>query len=65
MVIDKNIIISVFFVRKKGYINLVRKSVHCPSVPVCVCYVHTAVMFLVNGSSPKPLDVATANFACA
>ena len=28
-------------------------------------YIQTAVMFLVNASPPKPLDVAIANFAGA
>ena len=35
---------------------------------VCSCvrmYLRTAVMFLVNAISPRPLDVATANFAGA
>ena len=44
-----------FFFRKKGYINLVPKSVCSPSV--CA-----SVTFLVNVSPTKLLDVATSNF---
>ena len=47
------------------YISLVPKSVRacvCACVCACAC---TTVMFLVNASSPKPLDVATANSAGA
>ena len=45
------IIIPAFFLRKKGYINFVPKSVRHPSV-------RPSVMFLVNESPPKPLDIA-------
>ena len=55
-----------FFLYKTGYINSVPKSVRRPSVHACIrSYVRTAVMSLVNASPPKPLDVATANFAGA
>ena len=57
----KDIILPTFFFRKKGYINFVPKSVH-----VCMgAYMRTAVMSLVDASPPKPLDIATANFAGA
>ena len=49
------VIIPAFFFKKKGYINFVPKSVGRPSV--CL-----SVTFLVNGSPPKLLDVATSNF---
>ena len=47
------------FFRKKGYINFVSKSVRLPSVCSCV---RPSVMFLVNLSPPKLLEVATSNF---
>ena len=50
------------FNRKKGYINLVPKSVHLSSVCLCVC---ANVRFLVNVSPPKPLDKPTSNFTGA
>ena len=53
------IIIPAFFVRKKGYINFVSKSVRLPSVRPSV---RPSVTFLVNVSPPKPLEVATSNF---
>ena len=53
------IVIPAFFFRKKGYINFVSKSVRRPSVRPSV---RTSVMFLVNVSPPKPLEVATSNF---
>ena len=53
------IISAFFFFRIKGYINFVSKSVRRPSVCPCVC---PSVTFLVNVSSPKPLEVATSNF---
>ena len=50
------------------FFNLVPKPVHHLSVRVyvrmCVC-VWLSIMFLVNASPPKPLDVATSNFADA
>ena len=52
-------VIPVFFFRKKGHINFVPKSVRRPSVRPCVC---ASVMFLVNVSPPKRLDLATSNF---
>ena len=47
-----------FFFRKIGYTNFIPKLICCLSV--CLF-----VMFLVIVSSPKLLDVATSNFACA
>ena len=52
-----------FFFRKKEYINFVSKSVRRPSVRLSVCLsVRASVMFLVNVSPPKRLEVATLNF---
>ena len=52
-----------FFLKKKGYINFVPKSVRCPSVcPSVRAYVRPSVTFLVNVSPPKLLDLATSNF---
>ena len=52
------IFISAFFFRKKRYINFVPKSVHRPSVSMCV-------RFLVIVSPHKLLAVATSNFVAA
>ena len=46
-----------FFFRKKGYINIVPKSVRLPSVGA---YLH--LTFHVNASSPKAFNIATSNF---
>ena len=43
-------IIPAFFYRKKGYINLVPKSVR-----------HQSVTLLVNASLPELLDLSTSN----
>ena len=51
-----------FIFEQPSYINSVPKSVRRLCVHVCV---HPSKTFVVNASPPKPLDVATANFAVA
>ena len=62
------VVIRSFFFRKKGILlsyqsRSIASLSMCVYVPVCVyACVRTAIMFLVNASPPKPLDIASANF---
>ena len=58
-----SVFVPAFFIRKKGYINFVSKSVRRPSVRLSVrpC-VRPSVTFLVNVSPPKTFEVATSSF---
>ena len=52
-----HLIIPAFFFRKRGTL------ISYQSRPVVRLYVRQCVTILVNVSPPKPLDVATLNFA--